>query len=116
MDTIHDYLAAQPEPVRERLAEIRRRILAAVPGSGEAIKYKMPTITLDGQSLVHFAAWKQHIAFYPVPVGDADFERDIAPYRGAKDAGHFTHKDPIPYELIDRLVQLLLARRRSGVE
>jgi len=111
MDTIDSYVAAQPADVRERLVEIRRRIHAVVPGAGETIKYKMPTITLDGGSLVHFAAWKKHIAFYPIRSGDATFERDIAPYRGAKDAAHFPHNEPMPYELIERLVLSLVATR-----
>ena len=111
MDTIDSYIAAQPAEVSERLAEIRRRIHAVVPGAGEAIKYKMPTITLDGGPLVHFAAWKRHIACYPIPAGDADFQRDIAPFRGAKDAAQFKHNEPMPYELIERLVLTLVAAR-----
>ncbi len=111
MDTIDSYVAAQPPEIQERLTEIRRRIHAVVPGAGEAIKYKMPTITLDGDPLVHFAAWKQHIAFYPIPSGDASFERDIAPFRGAKDAAQFKHREPMPYELVERLVLALVSAR-----
>ncbi len=111
VDTVDAYVAAQPAEVRARLAEIRRRIHAAVPGAGEAIRYRMPTIMLDGGPLVHFAAWKRHIAFYPVPDGDEAFARDIAPYRGAKDAAQFRHAEPIPYELVDRLVGHLVAAR-----
>jgi uncharacterized protein YdhG (YjbR/CyaY superfamily) len=110
---VDGYISGYPEDVRVRLEEIRRRILAAVPGCGEAITYKMPTITLDGSSLVHFAAWKHHTALYSIPAGDGDFERAIAPYRGDKDAAKFPHAEPVPYDLVVRLVQLLAARRVS---
>jgi uncharacterized protein YdhG (YjbR/CyaY superfamily) len=108
---VDTYISAYPEDVRERLEEIRRRIRTVLPAAGETIKYKMPTVTLDGTSLVHFAAWKHHIAMYPVPVGDEAFERDIAPYRGEKDAAKFPHAEPLPYDLVVRLVTLLAERR-----
>ena len=111
VDTIDEYISGYPEELRVRLERLRQRIHAAVPGAGEAIRYSMPTITLDGSSLVHFAAWKKHIAMYPVPTGDDAFERDVAAYRAAKDAVHFPHREPIPYELVDRLVAILVARR-----
>jgi uncharacterized protein YdhG (YjbR/CyaY superfamily) len=71
----------------------------------------MPTFTVGGSALVHVAAWKQHIALYPVPTGDEAFERDIAPYRAAKSTARFPLRSPIPYDLIARLVVLLLEGR-----
>lgn len=70
----------------------------------------MPTMTLDGRKLVHFAAWKQHTSVYPVPTGDEAFDREIAPYRAAKGTARFPLGAPIPHELIGRLVTLLAAR------
>ncbi|GAA0805338.1 iron chaperone [Spirilliplanes yamanashiensis] len=113
MNSVDDYLAAQPADVRERLAELRRRIHAAVPGAGEAIRYGMPTVTLGGSSLVHLAAWKKHIALYPVPGGDDAYERAVAPYRGAKDAAHFPHRDPLPYDVAVLIVERLAALHRQ---
>ena len=69
-DTVEDYVAAQPAPARDVLNEVRRRVETAVPRVAEAISYDIPTFTLDGKAFIHVAAWKQHIAVYPVPAGD----------------------------------------------
>lgn len=95
------------------LQEIRRRALAAVPGTGERISYGIPTITLDGHYVVYFAAWKHHISVYPVPDGDEDFEREIAPFRAAKGTLKFPLAKPIPFELIEKAATLLAERGRQ---
>ena len=78
--TIDDYIRSQPPEVQELLNEIRRAIHDAVPGAGEQISYQMPTITLEGSSLVHFAAWKHHIGVYPLPEADNELAAELAPY------------------------------------
>jgi uncharacterized protein YdhG (YjbR/CyaY superfamily) len=113
-DTVDDYIAAQPAEVQEILQEIRRRAFAAVPGAGEMISYSIPTITLDGHYVMYFAAWKRHISVYPVPAGDAEFERAINPYRAAKGTLKFPLAKPIPYELIAKVASLLAERERQG--
>jgi uncharacterized protein YdhG (YjbR/CyaY superfamily) len=114
VQTIDEYVAGCPEPVRPVLEEIRSRIHAAVPGAGETIRYSMPTVTLDGSSLVHFAAWKKHVAVYPAPepTDDAAFERALAPHRGDKGTLRFPLDQPMPYDLIDRVVRELARQRR----
>ncbi len=107
--TVDDYLLHFSDDVRAILQELRRRLRAITPGTGEAIRYNMPTITLNGRSLVHFAGWKHHVALYPVPDGDPQFERDIAPYRSGKSTVKFPYSSPMPYELIERMVTLLIA-------
>ena len=82
-----------------------------VPDAGETISYQMPTVTMDGKYLVYFAAWKQHIGMYPIPVAGEALENRIAPYRGAKDAVKFLYKKPIPYDLIEQIADLLVSRR-----
>lgn len=114
--TIDDYIASYPEEVQTILQGVRRAIRAAVPEPGETISYQMPTITMDGSALVYFAAWKHHIGMYPIPGADGQLERDLAPYRGAKDAVKFAYRNPIPYELIERVTELLVARRRSAAD
>ena len=113
--TVGDYLAALPEPVRERVAAIRSAIHAAVPGTEERISYAMPTFVLDGRPLVHVAAWSRHIALYPLPqaIADADLERAVAPYRGAKDAMQLPHRQELPLDLVVRVVTELV-RSRTG--
>jgi uncharacterized protein YdhG (YjbR/CyaY superfamily) len=111
--TIDDYLSSLPEDVRSVVAEVRRRIHDVVPSAVETISYQMPTITLDGKSLVHFAGWKRHLSLYPTPAvtTDADFEREFAPHRGDKGTAKFPYVDPMPYDLIERMVEILVAQR-----
>ncbi|MGY1661228.1 iron chaperone [Geodermatophilus sp. SYSU D00705] len=113
--TLEEYLAGLPEEVRGRMAAIRAAIRDAVPGVGETIRYAMPTFTLDGRSVVHVAAWRRHIALYPLPEpgADPDLGEEVAPHRGAKDAMHLPHRDPLPLDLVVRVVQVL-ARRAEG--
>ena len=116
MQTIDEYIAGCPEGVRPAVEEIRRRAHAVVPGAGETIRYGMPTITLDGSSLVHFAAWKRHIAVYPAPelsddAEDAAFEQALAPHRGDKGTLRFPLDQPLPTDLITEVVRRLAAGR-----
>ncbi|MFZ0159578.1 MAG: DUF1801 domain-containing protein [Kineosporiaceae bacterium] len=71
----------------------------------------MPTFTLDGRSVVHIAAWKHHLAVYPVPAGDAAFDEELAPYRATEGTLRFPLKQPIPYDLIARVAALLAEQR-----
>lgn len=104
---VDDYLNSFPDDVRLILLKVRATILAAVPAAEETIKYQMPTITLQGRSLVHFAAWKHHIGLYPLPRTDGDLQQELAPYRTEKGIGRFPLQEPMPYDLIERLVLLL---------
>ena len=73
----------------------------------------MPVFSLDGTYLVYVGAWKHHIGLYPIPVLPADLEREIAPYRTKTDTVRFLYKKPIPYDLIERLIEALLPIRRA---
>jgi len=76
----------------------------------------MPTVVLDGRSLVHYAAWKHHIGFYPLPASDGVLEQELAPYATAKGTGRFPIRDPMPLDLISRLVSLLVQQRADSDE
>lgn len=110
--SVDEYISSFPVEVQAALNEIRIRCHAAVPGSGEMISYGIPTITLDGKYVVYFAAWAHHISVYPVPVGDAEFVTEIAPYRSAKGTLKFPLGKAIPYQLIEKTAALLAAGRR----
>ena len=111
--TVDEYIDSFPDDVRIILEEIRRRIRAAVPEAAETISYQIPTFTLDGSAFVYFAGWKHHVAVYPIPSGDEAFERELAPYRAAKGTLKFPLKQPIPFDLIERVAALLAAQRGS---
>lgn len=109
--TVDEYIGSFPDDVRIILEEIRRRIRAAVPEAAETISYQIPTFTLDGSAFVYFAGWKHHVAVYPIPSGDEAFEGELAPYRAAKGTLKFPLKQPIPFDLIERVAGLLAAQR-----
>ena len=109
--TVDDYVAALSDGAREVLAEIRRRANDAVPGAQERIAYGMPTIALGGRNVVHFAAWRRHVSVYPVPAGDAAFDREIAPYLASRGTARFPLDRPVPYDLIEQMVRLLATAR-----
>jgi uncharacterized protein YdhG (YjbR/CyaY superfamily) len=110
-ESVDAYVAALPADRRLVVEEIRRRVLAVAPGATEVIRYDMPTWQLDGTSLVHAAAWKQHVSLYPVPpAGDAQLDRDLAPYAGAKGTLKIPYGE-VDYDLIERAVRRLAATR-----
>ncbi len=102
--TIDEYIAGFPPDVEAILEKVRATIHKAAPGAEEAIKYRMPTFTLHG-NLVHFAAFKNHIGFYPVPTGIEKFKKELAAYQMGKGSIQFPLDQPIPYGLISRIVK-----------
>lgn len=112
--TIDQYVGSFPEDVQIVLQEVRRRIRNVVPAAGETISYRIPAMTLKGRHLVYFAAWKRHISVYPLPAADEAFERELAPYRAGQGTVRFPLHKPIPYDLIERLVALLVQQRDAS--
>jgi len=113
--TIDDYIGSFPEDVQPILQQVRDTIGDVAPGVDETISYGIPSMTLDGRYLVYFAGWKNHISVYPAPDGDESFERQIAPYRASKGTLKFPLRKPVPYDLIEQVVQLLV-KQRAGAE
>lgn len=104
LKTIDEYIAGFSPEIRAILQQIRATIHAAAPDAQETISYQMPTFTLHG-ALVHFAAFKQHIGFYPTPSGTAHFEAALARYKSGKGSVQFPLDEPIPYDLIAAIVK-----------
>lgn len=94
-----EYIAQFPEEVQVILEKIRATIRATAPEAEETINYQMPTFKLYG-NLVHFAAYKNHIGFYPAPSGIAAFQKELSAYKGAKGSVQFPLNQPVPYDLI----------------
>jgi uncharacterized protein YdhG (YjbR/CyaY superfamily) len=118
--SVDEYIAAFPPGVRKVLEEVRETIREAAPEAGEAIKYRMPTFTLNG-NMVHFAAYARHVGFYPAPSAIEKFSRELSAWKGAKGSVQFPLDEPMPLALIGRIVrfrvkeQLELARgKRKG--
>ncbi len=101
---INEYISEFPEEIKEILEQIRETIRQAAPEAKEAIKYGMPTFVLNG-NLVHFAAFKNHIGFYPAPSGIDAYIDELAAYRTGKGTIQFPINQPIPYDLIAKVVK-----------
>jgi uncharacterized protein YdhG (YjbR/CyaY superfamily) len=102
--TIDEYINTFPEDVRAILNQLRQAIKETAPEAEETINYQIPTFTLHG-NLVHFAAFKSHIGFYPTPTGMEAFKKELAPYKGAKGSVQFPIDQPLPLPLIRRIVE-----------
>jgi uncharacterized protein YdhG (YjbR/CyaY superfamily) len=112
---VDDYIAAFPAEVQEILQKIRQIIREAAPEAQETIKYKMPTYVLGG-NLVFFAAHKKHVSVYPRPAGDEAFHKEAAVYESGQGTYQFPYNQPIPYELIRKIVQFRVAETTAGAE
>jgi len=103
-DDIDSYIASFPEETRALLEQVRSTISKAAPEAKETINYGMPTFTLNG-NLVHFAAFKNHIGFYPTASGIEAFKKELSVYEGAKGSVQFPLAKPIPFDLISKIVK-----------
>ncbi|SFN37145.1 Uncharacterized conserved protein YdhG, YjbR/CyaY-like superfamily, DUF1801 family [Chitinophaga sp. YR627] len=101
---INTYIADFPEHVQAILQQVRATIHKAAPEATEDIKYAIPTFVLNG-NLVHFAAFKSHIGFYPTPTGIEEFEKELSVYKQGKGSVQFPLDQPMPLDLITRIVK-----------
>ncbi len=106
-------MRAQPLAVRMRLKEIRSIVRSLAPDAVEKISYRMPAFFLNG-ALVWFAAFKNHIGFYPGASGVAVFQDEIKSYKSAKGSIQFPHDRPLPAALIKRIVKYRMKENREG--
>ncbi len=118
-NNIDEYIATCPPEVQGILQQVRTVIREVAPQAVEAIRYGMPTFILYG-NLVHFAAFKRHIGFYPTPAGIEPFKAELAAYPTSKGAIQFPLNRPVPFDLIRRIVQARVlenqekAQRKGG--
>lgn len=101
---IDKYISDFPKEVQLILEQIREIIKSAAPEAQEKISYGIPTFTLKG-NLVHFAAYKNHIGFYPSPSGIEAFKNELSTYKGAKGSVQFPLDKPMPVDLIYKIVK-----------
>lgn len=103
-ETIDEYIAAFPPAVRAILEKMRLTIRKAAPEATERISYRIPTFYLNG-NLVHFAAFKHHIGFYPTSSGVAEFQGELEKYKTSKGAIQFPIDEPLPLNLVKWIVE-----------
>lgn len=102
--SIDEYIAQFSPHIQEILQKLRKVIKEVAPDAQEKISYQMPTFVLHG-NLVHFAAFKNHIGFYPTPSAIEAYKDELAKYKGGKGSVQFPIEEPIPYELISEIVK-----------
>jgi len=103
--TIDAYIKTFPKDVQHILEEMRQTIRKAAPQAVETISYQMPTFKLEGKGLVYFAAFKNHIGFYPIPSGIEAFEEELSRYKQGKGSVQFPINQPVPFDLVRRIVR-----------
>ena len=110
--SIDEYIAGFPPDTQALLETVRATIKAAAPGAAERISYGMPAFALHGP-LVYFAALKNHIGFYPTPSGIEAFKDETSMYKSTKGALQFPLNQPLPLDLIRRIVEFRVAENRG---
>ena len=105
MDEIERYIEQFPENVQNILINIRKLIKDNAPGAIEQIAYGMPSYKTNKKPLVYFAAFKNHIGFYATPSGHSEFKDALSKYKQGKGSVQFPIDQPIPYELIERILK-----------
>ena len=112
INSIDEYITTFPQDTQKILQELRATIKAAAPDAEEKISYQMPTFFLNG-NLVHFAAFKKHIGFYPTPSGIEAFQKELSVYDGAKGSVQFPIDEPMPLKLIGKIVKFRVAENKK---
>lgn len=109
---IDAYIEAQPAEVQPRLRALRALIQEEAPEATERMAYGLPTFFLNG-NLIHFGAFTRHIGLYPTPTGMTAFDAELAPYKRSKGAVQLPLDEPMPDELIRKIVRHRVAENRS---
>ena len=112
---IDKFIAGFPKEVQEMLEKVRETIREAAPEAEETINYGIPTFTLKG-NLVHFSGFKNHIGFYPTPSGIEKFKKELSAYEMAKGSVKFPLDQPVPYDLITKIVKFRVKENLEKAE
>lgn len=111
--SVDSYIAGFPPDIAFILERIRDTIRAVAPDVVETIKYDMALFSI-GEAYLYVGAWKKHIGLYPVHPAPPALEARIAPFRAKKDTVQFLYKNPMPYDLVEKIVALRIAQAKAG--
>jgi len=111
--TMDEYIAKFPKNVRDVLEELRRVIKESAPKAEETISYAMPAFKLNGKSLVFFAAYKNHVGFYPTSSAIDAFKKELTLFKQAKGTVQFPLDKPIPFDLVKKIVKFRVKENES---
>ena len=104
IETIDEYINSFPKDVQDILEMLKQTISELAPEAKETISYQIPTFKLNG-NLVHFAAYKKHIGFYPTPSGIEAFKEELSEYEVSKGGVKFPLDKPMPFDLVSKIVK-----------
>jgi len=111
--SVDEYMAALDAAPRRRLRELRKIIREAAPKAEEAISYGIPAFKLNEAVLVWYAAFKEHVGFYPKASGVAAFKAELAGYKASKGAIQFPFEKPIPARLVKKIVRFRIKENEA---
>jgi uncharacterized protein YdhG (YjbR/CyaY superfamily) len=111
--TVDQYIEAFPAETQAVLRELRALIRSVAPDATETISYAIPTFDLNGRHLVHFAGFERHIGLYPIPSGVEAFKDELKPYKQGKGSVQFPLGQPLPTDLIRRIVEFRVAENKA---
>jgi len=112
---IDEYIAGFPPDVQKTLKKIRLTIRKAAPDAEETISYQMPAFKLHGM-LIFLAGYAKHISLYPAPRSAAEFKKELAAYKGGKGTVQFPLDEPIPYDLVTRIVKFRVTQNLEAAK
>lgn len=114
-NTIDEYIGTFPKGIQDVLQDLRRAVRKAAPEAEEAISYQIPTFRLNG-NLVHFAAFKNHIGFFPTSSGIRAFKKELSGYELSKGTVRFPLDKPLPLSLVSRIVKFRVKENLARVK
>jgi uncharacterized protein YdhG (YjbR/CyaY superfamily) len=114
-ETIDQYIAQFPMPIQDLMQELRSVIASVAPESIEKISWNMPTFYFHG-NLVHFAAFKKHIGFFPTSSGIKAFEHELGDFNFSKGTIQFPYEKPLPLELVKKIVRFRMEENLQRIK
>ena len=110
---IDEYISTFPEETQKILQQVRATVKKSAPAAEEKISYAIPTFTLNGQTLVYFAGYKNHIGFYPAPVKSESFKKELSNYKTGRGSVQFPLDKPMPLALINKIVKFRMKQNEE---
>ncbi|HEY6124589.1 MAG TPA: DUF1801 domain-containing protein [Steroidobacteraceae bacterium] len=111
-ETVDEYIAAAPKPIRPRLREMHALIMASAPGATTSLKWSKPAYSYR-RILVVFGAFKRHIGFFITPAVKRAFEKELAGFKTASSSVQLPFDKPLPKSLIRKIVRFRVKQERS---
>ena len=112
---IDEYIAKFPQETGKVLQQVRLTVIKAAPTAEETISYGMPAFRYKGRVIIYFAGYKNHIGVYATPSGHAAFQKELSTYKQGRGSVQFPLDQPMPLDLIKRMVQFRVKQQDEPV-